>query len=394
MMTKRKAATSLHAGTLTYEQKKQLCEKLDTNPGMRQKDLAEWAKTQFQLARAPTQGTVSNILRSRANYLFADANTDLSSIKKARVLAFPELDEALAVWARETQNQGGVLTTTMLQDRARELAGQMAIEESRMPPFTSGWANHFRKRHNLKDHHGQGNSLLVNQSNAKARKLQQQLASHPFAASASTNGKISPSASTSAAVTSVLAALHPLVYVAAKAISTVQGRGHINWTRLNGKSDQETFAVVNDGILAFQSGLYTVNVDVEHSQPRESYAQVFKLWHGKTLLGQCTSPLRCKKDVALSVLEWKGDLPANAVLRVEFTAPGFAFHDSRLVIRRVHRPQQQKAISTLAATAAPVPTANNNNNNSSVYAAEPSAAMLAPLPPTSPPPQLEQVIGL
>lgn len=394
-MTKRKAATSLHAGTLTYEQKKQLCEKLDANPGMRQKDLAEWAKTQFQLERAPTQGTVSNILRSRANYLFADANTDLSSIKKARVLAFPELDDALAIWAREIQSRGGVLTTTMLQDRARELAGQMAIEESRMPPFTSGWANHFRKRHNLKDHHhGQGNSPVANQSTVKARKLQQQLASHPFTALANLRGKVSPSVATSAVVASVLAVMHPLVYVAAKAISTVQGRGHINWTRVNGNGDQDCFAVVNDGILAFQPGLYTVNVDIEHSQPRESYAQVFKLWLGKTLLGQCTSPLRCKKDVALSVLEWKGDLPANAVLRVEFTAPGFAFHDSRLVIRRIHRPQQQPtAASTAATTAAPAPKANSSSSGS-LCAAQPSAAMLAPLPPTSPPPQLEQVIGL
>ncbi|KAG6615755.1 Metalloprotease family M20D [Phytophthora cinnamomi] len=132
-----------------------------------------------------------------------------------------------------------------------------------------------------------------------------------------------------------LEAVAPLVFMAAKAIGSVQSPGVVNWERVSGHEDDDFFEVVNDGISVLQPGSYQVNVDLQHSQPRQNYKLVFRVWHDKTLLGQCASPLRTKKEISLSLLEMRCQLPALAKLRVEFLAPGFAFHESRIVLRLV-----------------------------------------------------------
>ncbi|KAL3660318.1 hypothetical protein V7S43_014846 [Phytophthora oleae] len=130
-------------------------------------------------------------------------------------------------------------------------------------------------------------------------------------------------------------AIAPLIYMSVKAIGSVQSLGLMNWERVNGHGDEDFFEVVNDGISVLQQGLYQLNVDLQHSQPRQNYKSVFKIWHDKTLLGQCPCPLRTKKEISLSLLEMRCQLPALAKVRVEFLAPGFAFHESRMVLRLV-----------------------------------------------------------
>ncbi|GAB9467613.1 hypothetical protein Gpo141_00004951 [Globisporangium polare] len=127
----------------------------------------------------------------------------------------------------------------------------------------------------------------------------------------------------------------PLIYMSAKAISSVQSPGVINWERLNGYDDANHFMIVNDGISVVNEGTYQINIDLEHSQPRQNYKFVFKVWNGKKLIGQCGCPLRTKKEISLSVLEMRCKLQLHARLRVEFLAAGFAFHESRIVIRLV-----------------------------------------------------------
>ncbi|KAK1928821.1 hypothetical protein P3T76_015759 [Phytophthora citrophthora] len=127
----------------------------------------------------------------------------------------------------------------------------------------------------------------------------------------------------------------PLIYMSVKAIGSVQSPGLMNWEWVNGHGDEDFFEVVNDGISVLQQGLYQLNVDLQHSQPRQNYKFVFKIWHDKTLLGQCPCPLRTKKEISLSLLEMRCQLPALAKIRVEFLAPGFAFHESRMVLRLV-----------------------------------------------------------
>ena len=50
-------------GNLTVEQKRRICEKHRSTPKITQKDLCRWAKLEFNLKKAPTQPTMSNILK-------------------------------------------------------------------------------------------------------------------------------------------------------------------------------------------------------------------------------------------------------------------------------------------------------------------------------------------
>lgn len=127
----------------------------------------------------------------------------------------------------------------------------------------------------------------------------------------------------------------PLVYLSAKAISSVQAPGVVNWERVNGADDARHFHIVHDGVAVALDGVYQINVDLAHSQPRQVVKCVFKLWNGKRVLAQCNCPLRTTNEVALSLVEVRARLPANAQVRVEFLAAGYAFHESRFVIRRL-----------------------------------------------------------
>lgn len=305
--------------TLTYEEKRQICEHYERHAGMKQVELAEWAKKEFVLAKAPTQATISSILRKRDNYLLTE---DLNR-KKARVLPFPELDAALGAWALQCEAAGVDLTSAIIQEQARRFAASMNIEPAKMPGFSNGWLNAFKKRHNLKR---RGNSQTVRMKIPVA-------SSSALGALGLEGGSVDANVESQSVV-----AFQPLIYLTTKAIGTVQSPGVLNWERIDGNGDDDRFAIVNDGVLIFHAGNYQVNVDLRHkSQGRSGSVggPVFKLWNRDKLLSECRVPLRSQIDSSMSVLEWEGRLQTNACLRVEFTAPGFAFHQSRLVIRRL-----------------------------------------------------------
>lgn len=129
--------------------------------------------------------------------------------------------------------------------------------------------------------------------------------------------------------------VEPLIYLSVKSISSVRAPGVLNWELKGGYRAETFFTIVNDGIRVLQDAVYQVNVDLEHSLSLEPFAQVFKVWADSTILGVCTTPLRCDNSLAMSVFEFKGRLAANARVRVEFDAPGFALPQSSLVIRLV-----------------------------------------------------------
>uniref|UniRef100_A0AAV1TSX4 Uncharacterized protein n=1 Tax=Peronospora matthiolae TaxID=2874970 RepID=A0AAV1TSX4_9STRA len=79
---------------LTYEQKKKNYPWHDANTTLTQSQLADKAKREFRLFKAPVQGTISGILRDRQKYLYV-MDLDLK-IKRTRVLALPAFYEALA----------------------------------------------------------------------------------------------------------------------------------------------------------------------------------------------------------------------------------------------------------------------------------------------------------
>ncbi|KAE9208594.1 hypothetical protein PF004_g16722 [Phytophthora fragariae] len=52
-----------HVGNLTFQHKKKICEWRAAHPSLTQRDLAQKALRDLALAKAPTQGTISNILK-------------------------------------------------------------------------------------------------------------------------------------------------------------------------------------------------------------------------------------------------------------------------------------------------------------------------------------------
>uniref|UniRef100_K3XAT3 HTH CENPB-type domain-containing protein n=1 Tax=Globisporangium ultimum (strain ATCC 200006 / CBS 805.95 / DAOM BR144) TaxID=431595 RepID=K3XAT3_GLOUD len=131
--------------------------------------------------------------------------------------------------------------------------------------------------------------------------------------------------------------IRPLTHIAAKSLNTVHSQGTFNWERTSGAADAY-FAIVNDGIQIFQDGMYQVNVDLEHTKHQGGTSgsdPIFNVWNDAHLIGRCTCSVHCDPvtGAMLSVVEIQTFLKADSVVRVEFLAPGFALHQSRIVIR-------------------------------------------------------------
>lgn len=144
--TRKRRASSEGAGNLTVEQKRRICEKHRATPKITQKDLCRWAKLEFNLKKAPTQPTMSNILKHE--HLFKDNIGGLlgSERKTIRPTKHAHFDQVLANWVMERQNKGNI-TGDMIKTKGRELAKQMGLEGKLS--FSNGWLASFKARHGL-----------------------------------------------------------------------------------------------------------------------------------------------------------------------------------------------------------------------------------------------------
>ncbi|KAL4161941.1 hypothetical protein PRNP1_002489 [Phytophthora ramorum] len=133
-------------GNLTVEQKRRICEKHRSTPKITQKDLCRWAKLEFNLQRAPTQPTMSNILKHE--HLFKDNVLGVlgSQRKTIRPTRHAHFDQVLANWVMERQNKGNI-TGDMIKSKGRELVKQMGLEGKL--GFSNGWLASFKARHGL-----------------------------------------------------------------------------------------------------------------------------------------------------------------------------------------------------------------------------------------------------
>ncbi|CAH0480451.1 unnamed protein product [Peronospora belbahrii] len=133
-------------GNLTVEQKRRICEKHRNTPKITQKDLCRWAKLEFNLQRAPTQPTMSNILKHE--HMFKDNVLGVlgSQRKTIRPTRHAHFDQVLANWVMERQNKGNI-TGDMIKTKGRELVRQMGLEGKL--GFSNGWLASFKARHGL-----------------------------------------------------------------------------------------------------------------------------------------------------------------------------------------------------------------------------------------------------
>ncbi|TDH73679.1 hypothetical protein CCR75_003215 [Bremia lactucae] len=134
------------SGNLTVEQKRRICEKHRSTPKITQKDLCRWAKLEFNLQRAPTQPTMSNILKHE--HMFKDNVLGVlgSQRKTIRPTRHAHFDQVLANWVMERQNKGNI-TGDMIKTKGRELVKQMGLEGKL--GFSNGWLASFKARHGL-----------------------------------------------------------------------------------------------------------------------------------------------------------------------------------------------------------------------------------------------------
>ncbi|OQR90439.1 hypothetical protein THRCLA_09341 [Thraustotheca clavata] len=143
-----RAADGAGKGNLTVEQKRRICEKHRTTPKITQKDLCRWAMLEFQLAKAPTQPTMSNILKHE--HLFRESVGGAAfdtSRKTIRPTKFNHFDQALANWVLERHNKVN-LTGDAIKEKGRELSAQMGLEGKLA--FSNGWLSSFKQRHGFK----------------------------------------------------------------------------------------------------------------------------------------------------------------------------------------------------------------------------------------------------
>ncbi|DAZ93871.1 TPA: hypothetical protein N0F65_008137 [Lagenidium giganteum] len=142
----KKRRRSEGGGNLTVEQKRRICEKHRATPKITQKDLCRWAKLEFNLKKAPTQPTMSNILKHE--HLFKDNIGGVlgSDRKTIRPTKHAHFDQVLANWVMERQAKGNV-TGDVVKTKGRELAKQMGLEGKL--GFSNGWLASFKARHGL-----------------------------------------------------------------------------------------------------------------------------------------------------------------------------------------------------------------------------------------------------
>ncbi|CAG8751454.1 4624_t:CDS:2, partial [Ambispora leptoticha] len=154
-------------GNLRNDQRKMICDHYQENPAITQKELAEWAKDEFKLAKAPGQSTISDILK-RKDEFNKMSSADLG-IKKRRIIMFPELDTALANWVLQCEHRAVRLNGDMIKAKGKRLADLMGISESDQPEFSNGWLQAFQERHNFRHFklHGESGSADVAVINLK-----------------------------------------------------------------------------------------------------------------------------------------------------------------------------------------------------------------------------------
>ncbi|TYZ62975.1 hypothetical protein PybrP1_008113 [[Pythium] brassicae (nom. inval.)] len=136
---------------LSNDEKLALCEHAAQHPGMSQRALGVWAQRTFHLPSAPSQATVSNVLRKRdelSNMVPAEL-----AVKRQRVLKHPELDRALANWALYTiQQSAQPLTGNAIKKKAVRFAELLypGAGGAEGLAFSNGWLGAFKERHGIK----------------------------------------------------------------------------------------------------------------------------------------------------------------------------------------------------------------------------------------------------
>lgn len=93
------------------------------------------------------RSTVSKVLRQKEKYLYQDDGSR-SPIKRSKG-KFPDIERALANWARNHQRQGLPLSDAIIRDKARFFAQTVGNSESHLKANSTSWLEKFKQKNHL-----------------------------------------------------------------------------------------------------------------------------------------------------------------------------------------------------------------------------------------------------
>ncbi|ETO61757.1 hypothetical protein F444_20275 [Phytophthora nicotianae P1976] len=293
---------------LTLQQKAKLRAFLVTNPGLPQFAVADWVREQFHVRLGRT--TLYRIQHAPEGS-FTTGNLGR---KKQRRVKFPDFERRLLDFYEDRRARREDVSDDLLLRQAAECRAACGINESELK-LSNGWLYRFKIRHQLTGTPPQ--SGRQDDSGVRDDKPVELELLHGIDAPPSDEDR------------------GPVI-LSARALTMVQAPEFLNWEPV-GEIQQDQVVLVADGILLQQSGLYQLSVQVKHtaSMTGALVAFIFKVYSGNRVVGQCESVTSVQNDVASSTwVDTNLLMSAQAVLKVEFLAPGYAFTDTSLVLRR------------------------------------------------------------
>ncbi|KAF2139622.1 uncharacterized protein K452DRAFT_310553 [Aplosporella prunicola CBS 121167] len=135
--------------TLTDNDRRRMCLYHEENPTVKQteiggeRDQGRVQKPMFGVERS----TVSKVLRQKEKYLYQDDGSR-SPIKRSKG-KFPDIERALANWARNHQKQGLPLSDELIREKARFFAASVGNSDSHLKANSTIWLEKFKQKNNL-----------------------------------------------------------------------------------------------------------------------------------------------------------------------------------------------------------------------------------------------------
>lgn len=132
----------------TIKQKIEICLKAESNPQMKQSDLATWAMHEYGVEKPPSQTTISRILSSK-NDLIASKEDEFKLVRR-RKQTNPLLRKILTEWITQATWEGIPITTPIIQLTAHAIWTRLSkLEKTGNGVFNHKWCAHFMKKLNI-----------------------------------------------------------------------------------------------------------------------------------------------------------------------------------------------------------------------------------------------------
>ncbi|MCJ1307145.1 hypothetical protein MMC25_000791 [Agyrium rufum] len=125
--------------TLTDQDRRRMCQYHQENPSVKQTEIG----AMFGVERS----TVSKVLRQKEKYLFPE-EASKSPVRKSKG-KFPDIERALANWAKNHVRQGLPLNDEIIRDKARFFAHTVGGTDAPIKVNSSTWLEKFKQKNHL-----------------------------------------------------------------------------------------------------------------------------------------------------------------------------------------------------------------------------------------------------